>query len=137
VAFIDRQSHELRRLDQAKRVNYRAGAPLGAEMVSFFKHSVEKRHTKLGKIAQCWSGLVPEMFNDHCSLESYVRGTLTVIVDSASHLYELKQLLLAGLEGQLLLACKSAGVRKIQLRHGRWYDADADSGETKLRFDRR
>jgi hypothetical protein len=136
VAFLDRQSHELRRLDQAKRVNRPAGAPLGAEMVSFFKHSVEKRHTKLGKIAQCWSGIVPEIFNDHCSLEGYTRGTLTVIVDSASHLYELKQLLLAGLEGQLLLACKSAGLRKIQLKSGRWYDASAE-GEQKVRFDRR
>jgi hypothetical protein len=130
------RADELRRLDHVKRVNRPAGAPLGAEMVSFFKHSVEKRHTKLGKIAQCWSGIVPEMFNDHCSLESYTRGTLTVFVDSATHLYELKQLLLAGLEGQLLLACKSAGLRKIQLKHGRWYDAAAD-GEQKLKFDRR
>jgi len=134
---FDPQDYELRRLDHVKRVNRPAGAPLGAEMVSFFKHSVEKRHTKLGKIAQCWSAVVPEMFNDHCSLESYVRGTLTVMVDSASHLYELKQLLLAGVEGQLLLACKSAGLRKIQLRHGRWYDADDAGGEQKPRFDRR
>lgn len=127
---------ELRRLDHAKRRHRPAGLPLGAEMVSFFKHSVEKRHTKLGKIAQCWGGIVPEMFNEHCSLEGYTRGTLTVIVDSASHLYELKQLLLAGLQQQLLLACKSAGLRKIHLKHGRWYDAAAE-GEPKLRFDRR
>jgi hypothetical protein len=134
---FDRQVHDLRRLDQVKRVHRPAGAPLGAEMVSFFKHSVAKRHTRLGKIAECWSAIVPEMFNDHCSLESYTRGTLTVMVDSASHLYELKQLLLAGLEGQLLLACKSAGLRKIQLRHGRWYDAGDADGEQKLKFDRR
>jgi hypothetical protein len=128
---------ELRKLDQAKRVFRPAGAPLGSEMVSFFKRSVEKRHTRLGKIAECWGTIVPEMFNDHCSLESYSRGTLTVLVDSASHLYELKQLLLAGLQGQLLLACKSSGLRKIQLKAGRWYDADAEGGESKLRFDRR
>jgi hypothetical protein len=126
---------ELRRLDRVKRVDRTVGAPIGPEMVQFFKQSVEKRHTKLGKIAQCWGVIVPEMFSEHCALESYVRGTLTVVVDSSSHLYELKQLLLAGLQQQLLLACKSAGLRKVNLKHGRWYDA-SDDGDKKLRFSR-
>ena len=91
-------------------------------MISFFKTSVEKRQTKFAKIADCWFTLVPKTLSDHCALESFSRGSLTVMVDSASHLYELKQLLLAGLEKQLLMACKSAGLRKINLRRGRWYD---------------
>jgi len=107
-------------------------AALGPEMVSFFKQSVQKRHTKLSKIAECWSALVPETLNDHCALESFSRGSLTVVVDSSSHLYELKQLLLAGLQDQLLLACRSTGLRKIALKPGRWYDGD--EGERKLRF---
>jgi hypothetical protein len=106
---------------------------LGPEMIQFFKQSVEKRQGKLGKIAECWSALVPEMLNDHCALEGLSRGTLTVLVDSSSHLYELKQLLLAGLQQQLLLACKGAGLRKINLRSGRWYSAGDDS--RKIRFD--
>jgi hypothetical protein len=57
---------------------------------------------------------------------------LTVIVDSSSHLYELKQLLLAGLQQQLLLACKSSGLRKIALRPGRWYESSEQ--DRKLRF---
>ena len=125
----------LRRLDQVKRVDLPAGAPLGPEMVQFFKHSVEKRQSKMGQIAACWGAIVPEMFSDHCALESYSRGTLTVVVDSSSHLYELKQLLLAGLQQQLLLACKSTGLRKVNLRAGRWYDAD-DVGDRKPRFGR-
>jgi hypothetical protein len=119
---------ELARLHQFKQSRPATHAPLGPEMVSFFKHSVEKRHTKLAKIAECWGALVPETLNDHCALESLSRGSLTVIVDSSSHLYELKQLLLAGLEQQLLLACKSAGLRKITLKPGRWYD---DGGGTQ------
>ena len=55
-------------------------AALGAEMLAFFKQSVEKRQTKLAKIAECWGALVPETLNDHCALESLSRGTLTVIV---------------------------------------------------------
>ena len=84
-------------------------------MVQFFKHSVEKRQTKMGQIAACWGVIVPEMFSEHCALESLNRGTLTVVVDSSSHLYELKQLLLAGLQQQLLIACKTAGLAKINL----------------------
>ena len=60
-------------------------------------------------------------------------GTLTVVVDSASHLYELKQLLLAGLERQLLLACSASGLRKVVLRRGRWYEGD-DPSDRKVRF---
>jgi hypothetical protein len=78
--------------------------------------------------------LIPEALNDHCSLESFHRGNLTVIVDSSPHLYELKQLLLAGLQQQILLACKSTGLHKIALKPGRWYAGDGE--ERKLSFDR-
>ena len=123
---------QLRRLTQVKQINHPAGQPLGPEMIEFFQHSVEKRQTKFGKVAQAWGALVPEMFNEHCALEGFSRGTLTVAIDSSPHLYELKQLLLAGLQQQLLLACKSAGLRKINLRHGRGYQSDGD--DRKLKF---
>src|SRR4051812_23826125 len=125
---MQRQDAELGRLDRVKRVNRAVGAPLGPAMVQFFKNSVEKRQTKLGKIGECWGAIVPEMLAEHCALESYSRGTLTVIVDSSTHLYELKQLLLAGLQQQLMIACKGAGVRKINLKSGRWY-AGGDSAK--------
>ena len=127
-----REDAELRRIARVKHVDRPATQLLGPEMVSFFKQSIEKRHTRLGKIAECWAKLIPETLLDHGALESYNRGTLTVIVDSSSHLYELKQLLLAGLEDQLLLACKSAGLRKINLKPGRWYNGD--SNDRKLSF---
>jgi hypothetical protein len=127
------QDAELARLHRVKQSKPSTHAPLGPEMVSFFKQSVARRHTKLSKIAECWASLVPETLNDHCALESFTRGGLTVIVDSSSHLYELKQLLLAGLEQQLLLACKSAGLRKISLKPGRWYEGGGN-GDRKLRF---
>jgi hypothetical protein len=124
---------ELTRLSRLKSIKHKSAEPLGPQMISFFKHSVQKRQTQMSKIAECWSALVPELLNDHCALESLTRGTLTVLVDTSSHLYQLKQLLLAGLQQQLLLACKTTGLRKITLKPGRWYD-EADS-ERKLRFD--
>lgn len=129
-----RDDTELARLQRVKQSRPHTHAPLGPEMVSFFKQSVAKRHTQLARIAECWSALVPETLNDHCALESLSRGSLTVVVDSASHLYELKQLLLAGLQQQLLLACKSAGLRKITLKPGRWYDTTDDHADRKPRF---
>jgi hypothetical protein len=126
--------NELRKLQHHKtRVDHSRAVSLGPELIDFFKQSVTKRQTKLVKVAECWSSLIPPLLNDHCALESYSRGTLTVIVDSASHLYELKQVLLSGLEKQLLFACKSSGLRKIMLRPGRWYEGDS-SNERRLRF---
>ncbi len=112
----------LRRLQAFKGKRGEVGVALGPEMITFFKQAVEKRHTKLSKIAECWGRLVPETLLDHCALEGYARGSLTVIVDSSSHLYELKQLLLSGLQQQLFLACKSTGLSRINLKPGRWYE---------------
>src|SRR5437660_1774408 len=126
---------ELRRLSISKQSRPDPAVPLGPELISFFKSSVQKRQTKLSRIAEAWANLVPPILDTHCALEALHRGTLTVLVDSSSHLYELRQLLLAGLQQQLLLACKSAGLRKITLRPGRWYNSDG-SGEKKLRFTR-
>ena len=124
---------ELHRLDHFKREAPEVGMALGPEMISFFKQAVEKRHTKLSKIAECWAVLVPEMFNDHCALESLHRGTLTVLVDSSAYLYQLHELVRSSLERQLLLACKSTGLKKIKLKPGRWYNDDGDDNR-KLTF---
>jgi hypothetical protein len=125
-------SDNLARLQAAKHVDTAVGSALGPEMIGFFKQSVAKRQTKLVQIAEAWSLLVPETLNEHCSLEALSRGSLTVLVDSASHLYELKQLLLAGLEQQLQIACKKSGLRKVMLRPGQWYAGD--SGDRSPRF---
>jgi hypothetical protein len=117
----------IRRLQTFKSVALPNGQPLGPELISFFKQSVAKRQTKLVKIAECWASLVPVMLNDHCALEGIHRGTLTVLVDSSSHLYELKQLLLAGLQDQLLMACRSTGLKKVSLKLGQWYDPASES----------
>ena len=127
------QEAELKRLSRVKALAPKRPEMLGVQMIAFFKNSVQKRHTKMNKIAECWTTLVPEFLNDHCALESLTRGTLTVLVDTSSHLYELKQLLLAGIQQQLLLACKSTGLRKIALKPGRWYEGSG--AEQRLHFE--
>jgi hypothetical protein len=127
-----RREMELRRLVAAKGAAPRESPLLGGEVVHFFKQSVQKRQAKFGRIAQCWEQLVPAGLAEHCALESLHRGSLTVIVDSSSHLYELKQRLLDGLENQMKLTCLSAGLRKIMLKPGRWYEGEDD--RARVRF---
>ena len=124
---------DLQRVHRVKQIAPRVTEPLGPQLLAFFEKSVAKRQTKLAKVSECWCRLIPETLCDHCALEAYVRGTLTVQVDSSSHLYELKQLLLAGIEQQLKLACRASGLRKIVLRPGRWYDGEA-AGDRRIRF---
>ena len=133
MSRIDRARAELERLQRVKQTSAPTHHHLGPALLTFFKTSIDKRQTKLSTISDCWSRLIPETLLEHCSLESFHAGTLKVIVDSSSHLYELKQLLLAGLEQQILLACKSAGLKKIVLKRGRWYDGDTPR-ERKIRF---
>jgi hypothetical protein len=127
--------NELRQLHHFKSRTQPGANPLGPELIDFFKQSVTRRQTKLVKVAETWSGLVPKILSEHCALESFSRGTLTVMVDSSSHLYELKQVLLSGLEKQLLFACKASGLRKITLRPGRWYEGES-SGDQRVKFRR-
>ena len=129
-----REQAALERLTASKKSGATSVTPLGPELINFFKQSITKRQTKLSKIAECWGVLVPDALSEHCALEGYNRGTLTVLVDSSSHLYELRQLLLAGLEKQILLACKAMGLRKIMLRPGRWYEGRDGEGSGKPRF---
>ena len=126
------QDAELRRLARVKGAPSRETPLVGEDIVAFFKQNVQKRQTKMGKIGEAWATLVPEMLQEHSCLESFTRGTLTVLVDSSSHLYDLKQLLLAGLEKQIVLACKSTGLKKIALKAGRWYEEAG--GEKRIVF---
>jgi hypothetical protein len=131
--FGSRQEAELRRLAHVKSSAEPIGEEIGQEMLSFFKSVVAKRQTKLVKIAEIWEKLVPELLRERCALEGLNRGTLTVLIDSSSHLYDLKQLLLAGLEQQILMACKPAGLKKISLKPGRWYEGESQA-ERRLKF---
>mgnify|MGYP000170984089 CR=1 FL=1 len=124
---------QLQRLDRFKRQAAPPCGRLGEEMISFFRRSVQKRQTRFARLAEAIGGLVPEVLLQHCCLEGFSRGTLTILVDSSAHLYELKQLLLAGLQQQILLACAGTGLRKIVLKPGRWY---AGEDPARPRFDR-
>jgi hypothetical protein len=110
---------ELRRLFRWKSPRAYMPHVLGEDAIDLFNSQIKKRHAKFGKLSEAWNTLVPALFQEHTMLASFVRGVLTVHVDSSPHLYELKQLMLAGLEDQLLLACRGEGLKKLALKRGR------------------
>ena len=113
-----RETAELRRLQHWKGSRPLNAHVLGEDAIELFNDQIKKRHAKFGKLAEAWDALVPEMFQPHTYLATFARGTLNVNVDSSSHLYELKQLMLSGLEDQLLLACRTVGLKKVALKRG-------------------
>jgi|KBSMisStandDraft_5_1062788.scaffolds.fasta_scaffold1090503_2 hypothetical protein len=118
------QNADFKRLARVKRTERAPAAALGDDLVRFFKKSVQRPQQKLGVIGDAWRNLIPSTLLEHTALDAFFKGNLTVLVDSSSHLYELRTLLLSGLHQQLLIACKSSGLRKITLKHGRWYRGD-------------
>lgn len=113
------ETAELRRLQHWKGPRPSNAHVLGEDALELFNDQIKKRHAKFGKLAEAWDALVPSIFQPHTYLATFARGTLCVNVDSSSHLYELKQLMLSGLEDQLLLACRSAGLKKVTLKRGK------------------
>lgn len=120
------------RMAKAKARAPKPAEKLGDSLVGFYKASVE-RTRKFAGIGQAWETLVPPEMLEHCCLQSYRGGVLTVLVDSSPHLYRLKQLLLAGLDKQMREICRKEGLKKITIRPGRWYDGD-DPRERRLIF---
>lgn len=110
---------QLRRLFKWKSAKPYTPHVLGEDAIELFNTQIKKRHAKFGKLSEAWGTLVPAMFQEHTMLATFVRGVLTVHVDSSPHLYELKQLMLAGLEDQLLLACRGEGLKKLTLKRGK------------------
>ena len=123
---------QLVRLAKVKHREHEKIPKLGDSMVSFFKKEVQKRQTKLTQIAAAWSALIPPELSEHCCLESFSAGSLKILVDNSAHLYQLKQLLLGGVEKQLKLTCGMIGLKKVTLKPGRWYQGDGV--EKKITF---
>jgi len=123
-----------RRMARHKQTVHAKFETLGADLIAFFKKDIQKKQARFGNVATVWEQLIPSTLVDHTCLETFHAGTLKVLVDSSSHLYELKTVLLSGLEKQILLACKSQGLRKITLKLGRWYDGD-DVQTRRVTFD--
>ena len=73
-------------------------AHLGTPLAMLMKYTLAKKVKQLSRLAEIWDQVVPEDISTHTALESYNRGILTVIVDSAPHRFSLQMLLSSGLQ---------------------------------------
>lgn len=101
-------------------------------MARFVHHTLERRVKQLSALAQVWDELVPEGIREHAALEGFRAGTLTVLVDSAPHRFELEMLLRSGLQKQLAAAFRGA-LSKVRVVPGQFYSIDIE-GQPRYAF---
>jgi hypothetical protein len=87
------------------------------------KYTLAKKVKQLGRLAEVWDQVVPEEISAHTALESYTRGVLTVIVDSAPHRFSLQMLLAGGLQ-KILQTHFSGALNKVNLIPGQFHAVD-------------
>ena len=107
-------------------------APLGQPLALMMKHVLGKRVRQLGKLGKIWDCVIPDRIRDHTALESFNRGVLTVMVDSASHRFQLQKLLTGGLMKEI--RTRFAGpLDKIRVIPGQFYSVDL-TGSNRYEF---
>ena len=115
-----------------QRQFYDRTVPLSQPLTTFVKHTLAKRVRQLGKISQVWDEVIPEPVNSHTALDSFHRGVLTVMVDSAAHRFELQTLLSGGLMKEIRSRFPGP-LNKIRVVPGQFYSIDL-AGEQRYQF---
>ncbi len=103
---------------------FRDGAiHVGQPLAVLMKHTLAKRVRQLARLAEIWDDLLPGTVREHTALESFRRGVLTVIVDSAPHRFQLRTLLTGGLLKELQ-ARFSGALGRVRLVPGQFSSVD-------------
>jgi hypothetical protein len=107
-------------------------ALLGQPLAVLMKYVLAKKVRQLGKLAEIWDELIPAEIREHTALDGLNRGTLSVIVDSSAHRFQLQTLLMAGLERELK-ARFIGPLDKIRLMPGQFCSIDI-AGQPRYEF---
>ncbi|MBT3199767.1 MAG: DUF721 domain-containing protein [Phycisphaerales bacterium] len=100
---------------------------LAESMTILMKHKLGKKVRQLSKLAAVWDEVLPSTVRHHTALESFQRGVLTVMVDSASHRYQLQTLLTAGLMKEIQTRFNGP-LNKVRLIPGQFASVDLVTG---------
>ena len=115
---------------QRRRIN--RATPL-AHSLDALTSKLKKRYNQLGKLAAAWEEVIPGELRHHTALEGYHRGTLTVLVDTASQRFHIEMLLRGGLLKELQ-SRSPAPINRVRLAPGEFYTTDAETGERRYGF---
>jgi hypothetical protein len=84
------------------------------DVVGSFVETLAPVHARCDSVSEALASLLPPTMRDHCRLDGVSGGSLKLVVDGASYLYEL-QLCKAELLLELQQLCPGAGLRRIQI----------------------
>ena len=109
-------------------------AHLSQPLAILTKHILGKRFRQLHQLAAAWDEVIPREIAEHTALEGFSQhhGTLTVVVDSAAHRFQLRTLLDGGLMREIQARCSGA-LNKIRLVPGQFCSVDL-SGRPRYEF---
>ena len=105
---------------------------IGQPLTLFMRHTLAKKVRQISKLAAIWDAMIPEAIREHTALESFNRGTLTVLVDSAAHRFQLQMLLGGGLKTEIQRRFNGP-INQIRLLPGRFCAIDV-AGEPRYEF---
>lgn len=123
---------QLRTIWQQRQYDSRI-ACLSEPLAVLMKHKLAKRVKQLGQLGTIWDEMVPHPIQDHTALDSFQRGVLTVLVDSASHRFHLQTLMTGGLMKEIQQRFVGA-LNKIRLIPGQFYSVDLETGQKRYEF---
>jgi len=129
--FANMDDAQLRTIWQQRQVRD-VSAHVSAPLNLLMNHTLAKRVEQLGRLASLWDEIIPGPIAKRTALESLNRGLLTVVVDSASHRFQLQTLLAAGLEKELKTRY-SGTLNKIRIKPGQFYSIDL-AGQPRYEF---
>ena len=99
--------------------------PISGPIAMLVKHQLGKRVRQLHQLAEVWDELLPDAIAEHTALESFSRGTLTVMADTAAHRFQLESLLRGGLL-RMLQQRLGSSLAKVKVIPGQFYSVDMD-----------
>lgn len=125
---------QLKTIWQNKQI-YDRVVHLGKPVAMLMKYQLAKKARQFGSLGVIWDEIIPQQMRDHTSFESFTRGTLTVMVDSSAHRFQLDRLLKSGLQKEIQARFTGA-LNKIKLVPGQFYQLD-ENGNKQYRFGER
>lgn len=107
--------------------------PLAKPLGQLMNNTLAKRVRQLSSLVAVWDEVIPASIREHTALETFHQGTLTVMVDSASHRFNLRTLLSGGLLREIQARCPQP-INRVRLVPGQFYTLDAETGARRYAF---
>jgi predicted nucleic acid-binding Zn ribbon protein len=108
-----RQLCSLDRILTKRRRAIKCAQPLSHSLSKLMDRRIKPRHKRFGPVIELWQQLLPTELSEHSRVDGILGGQLKVLVDSPSHMHELR-LCSSQLLEQLQQYCPQARIKDIK-----------------------